>query len=153
MSALIARWGAPVTYVGAVVLIGLTLITVLARSPDTKLNTRDSAEDYERTALATIGEQESFAGFGAELGSDPASIYLRAGCASCHGLNGRGGAVGPAIWKTNAEDLLDAIREGDRGMPAFPSHRLTDEQAAALSEYLNAQRVVQEQNEAPAAAR
>ncbi len=153
MSALFARWGAPITYIGAVLLIGLTLITVLVRAPDTKLNTRDSAEDYERTALATIGEEETFAGFGPELGSDPAANYLRAGCASCHGLNGEGGAVGPAIWKQNAEDLLDAIREGDRGMPAFPSHRLTEEQAAALSDYLNAQRVVIEQNGAPAGAR
>ena len=152
MSALFARWGAPLTYVGAVVLIGLTLIVVLVRAPDTKLNTLETAEDYERTALATIGVVETFAGFGAELGADPATDYLRAGCASCHGLNGEGGTIGPEIWKKNAEDLLDTVREGDRGMPAYPAHRITDEQAAALSEYLNAQRVELEQNEASAGA-
>lgn len=132
-----ARWGAPFTYVGAVIIIGFTLTAILVRAPDTRSNYQHTPEGYTRTALATIGEDAEFQGLTPTLGSTPREIYVGAGCASCHGLSGEGGVVGPAIWKKNAEDMLEALREGEHGMPLFSEHRLTDEQAAALVEYLN----------------
>lgn len=133
-----ARWGAPVTYVSAVIIIGLTLITILVRAPDTRSNYQHAPEGYTRTALATIGEDAEFQGLTPTLGSTPREVYIGAGCASCHGLSGEGGVVGPAIWKKNAEDMLEGLREGEPGMPFFSEHRLSDEQITALAQYLNA---------------
>ena len=73
----LSRWGAPVTYVGAVVTVGLILVAVITRSPDTKANYQESADPYSRTALASIGVSAPYLG----LHQDPlelaASINLR----------------------------------------------------------------------------
>lgn len=132
----LSRWGAPATYVAAVILIGLTLIAILGRSPNTKANFQDAPQDYDRTELAVIGVDGQFKGLARTLGLTPAAIFFGAGCASCHGLDGRGGVVGPDIAKKNLEDMLDALREGEHGMPLFPTERLSDEQVEALIEYL-----------------
>ena len=47
-----SRWGAPATYITAVVLIGLTLITIIVRSPDTHSNYQGVPQAYGRTKLA-----------------------------------------------------------------------------------------------------
>jgi mono/diheme cytochrome c family protein len=137
VSPLLSRWGAPATYVAAVLVIGLTLITVLTRSPATKLNVLETAEGYSRTELALIDQEDVYEGLGAEWGSDPASVFIRAGCAGCHGLSGEGSAVGPDIWQKNAEDLAEALREGSEGMPRYRVDEISDELAEAISEYLN----------------
>lgn len=137
MSPFLSRWGAPATYVAAVIVIGLTLITVLTRSPATKLNALETAEGYSRTELAVIGEEDVYEGVGREWGPDPAAAYFRAGCAGCHGLSGEGNAVGPDIWQKNAEDLTEALREGSEGMPLYGASEIPDELAEAISDYLN----------------
>ncbi len=63
-------------------------------------------------------------------------------CATCHGLDGRGGEHAPDIVRRAAvkalsnDALLDLIHEGitEAGMPGFPS--LADEDAKALVAYL-----------------
>jgi len=63
-------------------------------------------------------------------------------CATCHGLDGRGGEHGPDIVRRAAvkalsnDALLDLIHEGitEAGMPGFPS--LSDEEGQALVAYL-----------------
>ncbi len=137
MSERLSRWGAPVTYLSAVVVIGLTLIAILGRSPDTRSNFQDSPQGYDRTELAVIGREDQFDGFVTDIGSTGKEIYFGAGCASCHGLRGEGGVVGPDIQKKNLEDMLDAVRAGEHGMPFFRDERLSDEQIGALTEYLN----------------
>ncbi len=137
MSQRFSRWGAPATYITAVLIVGLSLIAILGRSPDTKSNFQDAPEDYDRTELSVIGVEDQFEGLVLELGSAPQEIYIGAGCASCHGLNGEGGVVGPDIWGKNFEDMLEAVREGEHGMPEFAGERLTDEQVEALARYLN----------------
>ncbi len=136
MSERLSRWGAPVTYVSAVVAIGLTLIAILGRSPDTRSNFQDSPGGYDRTELAVIGREDQFEGLITDIGSTGKEIYFGAGCASCHGLRGEGGVVGPDIQKKNLEDMLDAVREGEHGMPLFSRDRLSDEHVEALIGYL-----------------
>ncbi|MBT5775324.1 MAG: cytochrome c [Dehalococcoidia bacterium] len=133
----LSRWGAPLTYVSTVVLVAAMLISVLGRSPDTRSNFQETAVGYDRTDVALVGEVDTFDGLRDELGTDPVSMYVGAGCANCHGLSGEGGVVGPDIWGKNAEDMLEAIRDGDHGMPAFDEQRLTDVQVEALVAYLN----------------
>ena len=137
MSTLISRWGAPITYVSTVVLVAAMLIGVLGRSPDTRSNFQESSVGYNRTDVALVGEQDSFDGISDVLGAEPAAMYVGAGCANCHGLSGEGGVVGPDIWGKNLEDALEAIRDGDHGMPLYDELRLSDEQIERLVSYLN----------------
>lgn len=133
----ILRWGAPATYVGIVLLVGLSLVAVLTRSPDTRSNFQDSPGTYDRTDVALVGVPHAFEGLRDKLGPSPQEFYVGAGCANCHGLSGEGGTVGPDIWKVNTQDMLDVIRKGGHGMPSFDSERLTDDEVATLSAYLN----------------
>ncbi len=133
----VARWGAPVTYVAAVLLIGFTLIGILARSPDTRANFQDAPEGYDRTELSSIGAEDEFEGLNPLLGDSPQANYVGAGCASCHGLSGEGAVVGPDIWGKNFEDMLEVVRDGEHGMPVYGPDRLTDAQIEALTNYLN----------------
>lgn len=135
-----SRWGAPATYVSVVVAVSVMLVAVLLRSPDTRANYQASPEGYHRTALASFDGVTSYEGLGEALGTDPGAAYFAAGCASCHGLRGEGGAVGPPIWTKSVEELVDSVREGPAGMPAFPADQITDELAAAIVSYLNDQR-------------
>jgi len=141
MSARLSRWGAPLTFLAAVVLVAATLIGVLSRSPDTRANFQESSVGYDRTDVAVVGVPGAFNGLATELGADPAAMYVRAGCANCHGLSGEGGVVGPDIWGKNAQDMLEVVRDGGHGMPSFGDGRLSDEQVSALSAYLNQLRV------------
>src|SRR3989304_9588792 len=111
----------PGPILGAIMMSGLafTLIAVvIARSPYTHGNL--SPEGYNRTEIYYVGEDYPFEGFtlaqpGAALTGDPAQdgriLFLRYGCASCHGFQGEGGVVG--------DDLDDAspseIRRKGRG--------------------------------------
>lgn len=137
MNGQFSRWGAPITYVSTVVLVAVMLISVLVRSPDTRANFQESAVGYDRTGVALVGELDTFAGIKNELGGEAASMYVGAGCANCHGLSGEGGVVGPDIWGKNLEDALEAIRDGDHGMPLYDDTRLSDQQIEALVTYLN----------------
>jgi len=71
----------------------------------------------------------------------PVSGYALAGaatfatnCASCHGVDARGTSLGPNIVHRSASDILDAMREGEEGMPRFPEMTSTD--ARNLAAYL-----------------
>ena len=137
MSTLLSRWGAPITYVSTVVLVAAMLIGVLGRSPDTRSNFQESSVGYDRTDVALVGEQDRFSGITDVLDVEPAAMYVGAGCANCHGLSGEGGVVGPDIWGKNLEDALEAIRDGNHGMPPYDETRLSDEQIELLVTYLN----------------
>lgn len=139
----LSRWGAPATYVAVVCAVGLTLVAILTRSPDTRSNFQASAAGYHRTALASFTGPEQYPGLRSDLGSDPATIYVGAGCASCHGLRGEGGIVGPSIWTDGLKTVTAAVREGpSEGMPAYGPDRLSDEQIAAIVTYLKDQRAL-----------
>ncbi len=62
----------------------------------------------------------------------------KAKCASCHGLDGRGGIVGPAIVETKAAKLRAVTQVGPQGMPAYAPGALTDDDLAAIAAYLAA---------------
>ncbi len=141
--AALARWGAPATYVSVVFLVGLTLVAILTRSPDTRSNFQASAAGYHRTPLGSFDGTTQYPGLRPALGSDPQTIYVGAGCAGCHGLRGEGGSVGPAIWEHSLKTVSSAVREGPpEGMPAFGPERLSDAQIEAIVSYLEQQRAL-----------
>jgi mono/diheme cytochrome c family protein len=54
-----------------------------------------------------------------------------ANCIQCHGADARGTSSGPRIVGRSAGDVLEAVREGEDGMPKFPGILTTDAQQIA----------------------
>jgi mono/diheme cytochrome c family protein len=131
---------------GAVLVIALTLLTIVARSPYTHSNLDVGFDPgYTRTAQILVGAPVPETGdmmLAVPRASDPVQLgkqlFVVNGCASCHGINGRGGIVGPSIAGTNAAKLRVKTTVGPGGMPAFAPGALTDQDLAAIAAYLNA---------------
>lgn len=126
--------------------IGVGLIVgIVARSPETHANVQPTG--YDRLPIAHVGETVGFPGLG--LAAEPADanevergglLFLGYGCATCHGLAGSGGVIGPELdlprlelW---LEDFRAVVRAGPGGMPAFTEAFLDDEDLEALYDYL-----------------
>ncbi|MBI2872288.1 MAG: cytochrome c [Chloroflexi bacterium] len=136
---------------GLVAIIGLATVligVIVLRSPDTHANLWNSAQTgYARTSQALVGheaadvelklvEQQGItAGKPASLEPGRA-IYLGRGCAMCHGLDARGGAVGPSLAGTNPEIVKRMVRDGPGGMPAYTETHLSDADLAEMANYL-----------------
>lgn len=130
----------------AVLVIALTLLAIVVRSPYTHANldlTLDSR--YTRTQQMAVGGPVPFGGddLAVAPASDPVQLgrqlFVTKGCAACHGLDGRGGIVGPSILGTKPEKLRTKTQVGPQGMPAYAPGALTDQDLAAIAAYLNAQ--------------
>jgi hypothetical protein len=102
------------------------IVVIIARSPYTHANL--SPEGYNRTDIIYVGEEHPFAGPGLTdpngiLTGDPVRdgrvLFFAYGCASCHGLNGEGSAVGKDLGKANSEEISQEVRRGPKTMPAF----------------------------------
>jgi mono/diheme cytochrome c family protein len=128
--------------------LAFTLIAVIiARSPYTHGNLRP--EGYNRTDIIYLGEEHPFEGIGladprlASTG-DPAQdggvLFFGYGCASCHGLQGKGGAVGKNLSSANSEEISDNVRQGPKTMPAFDSSVLPDSDLQKLIAFLKSTR-------------
>ncbi|MBI4289487.1 MAG: cytochrome c [Chloroflexi bacterium] len=63
-------------------------------------------------------------------------LYLDAGCAKCHGLNGQGGIVGPPLSGQDPKVIATMARVGPGGMPAFSRQQLTDSDLGEIGAYL-----------------
>ncbi|MCL4530787.1 MAG: cytochrome c [Chloroflexi bacterium] len=134
----------PVFIGSAVLVIALTLLTIVAHGPYTHSNLNVGFDPrYTRTVQTFVGAPIPFTGGG--LAVPPASdqveygkqLFITKDCATCHGLDGRGGVVGPPIVGTKADKLRAKTTVGPKGMPAYASGALTDEQLAAIAAYLN----------------
>ena len=140
----------PGPIVGAIMMSGLafTLIAVIiVRSPYTHGNL--NPKGYDRTEISRVGEDVPFEGLGlsdprlASTG-DPAqdgrALFFGYGCASCHGLQGKGGAVGKNLSKANSEEISDSVRQGPKTMPAFETGSLSDADLEKLIAFLESTR-------------
>ncbi len=128
----------------AVLVIAFTLLTIVARSPYTHSNLNTEFDpSYTRTEQTVVGAPIPFGGGGLAVApaSDPVQLgkqlFVAESCASCHGLDGRGGIVGPPIVGTKAEKLRTVTSIGPKGMPAYAPGALGDEDLAAIAAYLN----------------
>ena len=134
------------TIIGLVTISGLafTLIAiVIARSPYTHGNL--SPEGYHRTEIALVGEEHPFEGLGladprlAQTGDpiqDGRVLFFGYGCASCHGFQGEGAAVGKDLGKADAEEISDKVRQGPKTMPPFLISVLSDSDLQKLTAFL-----------------
>ena len=129
----------------AVLVIALTLLAIVARSPYTHSNLSLAFDSgYTRTEQSVVGASVPFGGDGLAVAaaSDPMQLgkqlFVTKGCAACHGLDGRGGIIGPSILGTKAEKLRTKTQVGPQGMPAYAPGALTDPDLAAIAAFLNA---------------
>jgi mono/diheme cytochrome c family protein len=129
----------------AVLLIAVTLLTIVARSPYTHSNLNPGFDPgYTRTEQMLVGPPIPFGAgeLAVPRASDPVELgkqlFVVDGCAACHGLDGRGGIIAPAIVGTKAEKLRVKTQVGPQGMPAYAPGALTDEDLAAMAAYLDA---------------
>ena len=136
----------PVSFLvlGVVVMVALTILLIGARSPYTHANLVAGYDPgYQRTQQILVGGSEDFAGVspsGATRGDTPAArgeaLYVSEGCATCHGLAGRGAPVGPPIAGTKLSTLQQKVKQGPAGMPRFSSDTLTADDLADIAAYL-----------------
>ena len=130
---------------GAVLVIALTLLMIVARGPYTHSNL-DLGFDprYTRTEQILVGAAVPSTGdmLAVPRASDPVQLgkqlFVVKGCADCHGLDGRGGVVGPSILGVNAAKLRVKTSVGPGEMPAFAPGALTDQDLAAIAAFLSA---------------
>src|SRR5580700_12204283 len=95
-------------------------------------------------AIATFLAATASLGFGQAANNSAATIY-KTNCASCHGPDGRGSAVGkslhaadfhsPQVQQQSDEQLSKVIADGRGNMPPFGT-RLSKDQIDALVKYL-----------------
>ena len=129
----------------AVLLIAVTLLTIVVRSPYTH-STLNLGFDpgYTRTEQMVVGSPVPFGAgeLAVPRASDPVQqgkqLFVVDGCASCHGLDGRGGIAAPSIVGAKAEKLRVKTQVGPQGMPAYAPGALTDADLAAMAAYLDA---------------
>ena len=121
----------------------LLIAVIVARSPYTHANL--SPVGYNRTEIAYVGDEYPFEGFGladprlASTGNpaqDGRALFFSYGCASCHGLNGQGGAVGQDLSEANAEEISEKVRQGPKTMPAYESGTLSESDLEKLIAFL-----------------
>src|SRR5512140_2493509 len=133
-------------FIGAgVLMIALTLLTVVVRSPYTHSNL-DTGFDpfYKRSEQMLVGAPIPLTGEALAVtpASDPVQLgkqlFISEGCAACHGLDGRGGVIGPSILGTKAAKLRSKTQAGPEGMPPYAPGALNDQQLAAIAAFLAA---------------
>ncbi len=137
----------PIFIGAAVLLLSLTLLTIIARSPYTHANLNAGFDPgYSRSIQAFVGAPVPLAG--ERMAMPPTNdlvqrgkqLFVTEGCAACHGLDGRGGVVGPPIAGTKASKLRAKTQAGPRGMPAYAPGALSDDDLAAIAAYLKTMR-------------
>lgn len=135
----------PVLMGATVLLISFTLLTIIARSPYTQANLNAGFDyRYTRTEQTFVGDPLPVMGDGLAVpqASDPVErgrqLFITNECASCHGLDGSGGIIGPSIVGMKASKLRSRTLVGPKGMPAYSPDALTDDDLAAIAAYVNA---------------
>lgn len=130
-----SRFFVPAVFIALISGLALGLIVgVVARSPETHANVRP--EGFDRTPISYVGEAIPFSGMALAASSLAAAtdsstrgrlLYLRYGCATCHGLASQGGVVGPNLdlEDLDREDFQAIVRRGPGGMPAFAEETLS----------------------------
>lgn len=127
----------------AVLVIALSLVAIVARSPYTHSNRNASFNPhYTRTEQTFAGPPVPFSGgiLAVSPATDPVELgqqlFVKDFCATCHGLDGRGGIIGPSIIGVTPKKLRSITRLGPKGMPAFASGALSDDDLAAIAAFL-----------------
>lgn len=99
-----------------------------------------------------VGKEPSHVRAAADQQQRGASLFHEKGCEHCHGVDGRGGDLGPDLstigkrWKD--PQIEHQIHDGGGAMPAF-GDALQPDEISALVDFLHAKRKAPKQRKAP----
>jgi len=127
---------------GAIVLLALGIVTLLMRSPDTHHNF--DPQGYDRSPVAYLDAAYIYPGVGlsdtALSGNaldDGRALFLKLGCAGCHGLNAQGAAAARSPAFATRQWLGTVVRTGlPGGMPAYGAADVSDADLDAIHVFL-----------------
>jgi mono/diheme cytochrome c family protein len=133
------------TLIGAGVLVlAVSLLVIVARSPYTHANLNQGLDPgYTRTEQMLVGTPVPYMGNSLAVApaTDPVDrgkqLFIVDGCAGCHGLDGRGGIIGPSIVGVKAEKIRSKTNVGPKGMLPFAPGVITDQDLAAIAAFLS----------------
>lgn len=128
------------------VITAIGMVIVFIRAPVSNAHIRNP-HVYDRTPIAHIGDEYTYVGFGlndesdAQTGdpiADGSVLYFKYGCAACHGLSGRGAAVGaPLVDEIGSfGGFSEDTREGPKGMPGYNEVTISEEDLQRIYTYL-----------------
>jgi len=134
---------APYFMVGFVAFTALGMFYVILTQPTMHANLAPN-EPFDRAVPVYLGEEHEYTGLGTHNGSRPSdlsgeALYIQAGCVSCHGIGGRGAVVGGELTistMSDADEVIEAIRRGSKGMPVYGEHALSDEEIDRIIEHV-----------------
>jgi len=106
-----------------IALAGLAFLSVLASA---------CASEFEGPT-ATAANADHDAGSEATIGHD---LMIAKGCAACHGQNGEGSAIAPALAGHTEEQVVRQVRSPRFQMPAFSEDQVSDEELDAIIHYI-----------------
>ncbi len=123
------------------VLVAAGLVAILLRSPETHSNL--NPEGYDRTPVAFLEAKYAYTGLGLSedavaAGEDLTGrdVFLRSGCAGCHGVNAEGTASAPSPAWASPGRLEQIVRDGSVGMPSYGVEELSGQELDALHVFL-----------------
>lgn len=123
------------------ILVAGGLVAILLRSPETHSNL--NPEGYDRTPIAFLEAKYAYTGLGLsedarEAGEEFSGrdLFLRSGCAGCHGVNAEGTASAPSPAWTSAARLEQIVRDGSVGMPSYGAEELSQKDLDAIYVFL-----------------
>ncbi len=82
---------------------------------------------------ATVANADHDAGSEATIGHD---LMVAKGCAACHGQNGEGSTIAPALAGHSEAQVVRQVRFPRFQMPAFSEEQVSDEELDAIAHYI-----------------
>jgi len=132
---------------GLVLFTAVGMFLVILSRPTLHANL-EPTKPFDRVTVSVVGEEYDYVGFSNAdaVANRPADmsgeqLYVTTGCASCHGISGTGGIIGPALVKESGSvmslsSMIEEVRDGPKGMPAYTETRLTDDEISRIHDYL-----------------
>lgn len=106
-----------------VAIAGLAILSILASAC--------ASESEEPTV--TVANAGHEAGSEATMEHD---LFVAKGCAACHGQNGEGSAIAPALAGHSEAQVVRQVRSPRFQMPAFSEEQVSDEELDAIAHYI-----------------
>ena len=106
-----------------VAIAGLAILFVLA----------SACASESEGPTATVANADHDAGSEVTIGHD---LMIAKGCAACHGQNGEGSAIAPALAGHSEAQVVRQVRSPRFQMPAFSEEQVSDEELDAIAFYI-----------------
>lgn len=138
-------------FIGVVILLATVLLLVVQMTirpwatddygSETHLSMKEELNDYSRTELTYIGDiSEAPLGWEpsdhARASSEGYAEFVGYGCASCHGIDGKGSESFPSVAGTTPRRLANMLEKGPKSMPVYADSHLVGADMETIAAYL-----------------